>query len=147
VRNWEDQRISERRTIEAFIANHKKRADELDALRQGSEEIGGDPVREVFILRPFLHAERVRLDDKHGIVSPDTQERRIDYAARNPDLLGLCLIGKKKPEHENVSVSDLQPEHIIPKKVSDLRDQEATILIDRMLLDNWMPPELAPYFR
>jgi hypothetical protein len=143
---WEDQRISERRTTEALIANAKETVLQYEALIDGNREIGGKAKREVYVLRPFTHREMIRLDDKHGYFHPTSGMRQVK-PERNVELLDLVLIGRVRPESDQKEMAALRPEDIIPKSADGLHPRVAEVLIDRILTAAQMPPELEPYFR
>jgi hypothetical protein len=141
VKSWEDQRISERRFLNAETSRTQKQLDDMVDIvdqHEKGEFADGEIVTHTYTMAEFSYGDVLWADDEFAEML-DTGEKKIDFDARNRWLLGKSLIAFNGNAYERNGDGTMDP--------TQLQDTIARALIIRMWARNRMDPRLLVYFR
>ena len=141
IKGWEDTRIRERRTIHNSLHVAKFELGKLEevAADEAGGILGGRHVIERYRMREFSRAERAAAEDEFSPLDPETNERKLNFEARNEWLLGLVVMAKDGVPYERDENGRMD--------IGDLQDRRVGVLIERMWARNQMNPAFGPFFR
>jgi hypothetical protein len=140
VKSWEDQRITERRFLNAEVVRNQTQMEEmLDVIDQHEkgEFKDAEQMTQTYTMREFSYGDVLWADDEFAEIVD--QEKRINFDERNRWLLGKSLYAMNGEAYERNGDGTMDP--------TQLQDTIARALIIRMWARNRMDPRLLIYFR